>query len=185
MLCDQGGCGPTAGLFLGSLASHTSAQDDVTANQVSMLVADGVGGFFEVSAVGMSFHGLNRPHRSLDSERNRPYLGPTDIGMPEEWCAVKGAFLGVWCWLRRGEVNGGEGTVVAVVGGCGRRHLVPAGAGCIDAGVCRGHAFAIAAGDRSSEGGMVLFGLGQSWAQSHESATPTVGGHADTELAVI
>jgi hypothetical protein len=32
---------------------------------------------------------------------------------------------------------------------------------------------------------MVLFGLGQSWAQSHESATPTYGGHADTELAVI
>jgi hypothetical protein len=52
----------------------------VTANQVSVFVADGVGGFFEVSAVWMSFHGLNRPHRSLDSERNRPYLGPTDIG---------------------------------------------------------------------------------------------------------
>src|ERR687892_4700 len=35
-----------------------------------------------------------------------------------------------------------------------------------------------------SGGGMVLFGLGRGWAQSHESATPTVGGHADTELAV-
>ena len=39
--------------------------------------------------------------------------------------------------------------------------------------------------DRFRGGGMVLFGLGQSWAQSHESATPSVGGHADTELAVI
>ena len=33
-------------------ASHTSTQDDVTANQVPGLVADGVGGFFEVTAVG-------------------------------------------------------------------------------------------------------------------------------------
>lgn len=33
-------------------------------------------------------------------------------------------------------------------------------------------------------GGMELFGLGQGWAQSHKSATPSVGGHADTELAV-
>ena len=57
MRCDQGRCGPTAGLFLGSPASHTPTQDDVTANQVSVLVADGVGGFFEVTAVGMSFHG--------------------------------------------------------------------------------------------------------------------------------
>ncbi len=46
-----------------------------------------------------------------------------------------------------------------------------------------GHAFANAPIDLG--GGMVLFGLGQSWAQSHESATPSVGGHADTELAVI
>jgi len=35
-----------------------------------------------------------------------------------------------------------------------------------------------------SGGGMVLFGLGRGWAQSHESATPAVGGHADLELAV-
>jgi hypothetical protein len=54
MRCDHGGCGPTAGLFLGSPASHTSTQDDVTPNQVSVLEADGVGGFFEVTAVGMS-----------------------------------------------------------------------------------------------------------------------------------
>ena len=37
MWCDHGGFGPTAGLFLGSPASHTSTQDDVTANQVSVL----------------------------------------------------------------------------------------------------------------------------------------------------
>ena len=32
--------------------------------------------------------------------------------------------------------------------------------------------------------GMELFGPGQGWAQSHKSATPAVGGHADIELAV-
>jgi hypothetical protein len=83
----------SAGLFLGSPAGHTSTQDDVTANQVSVLLADGVGGFFEVTAVGMSFHGLNGPHISLDSERNRPYLGSTDIGTSA--CGSLGAIPGL------------------------------------------------------------------------------------------
>jgi hypothetical protein len=63
--------------------------------------------------------------------------------------------------------------------GCGRRHLFAASAVC-SWGV-HGHAFATPL--IGVEGGMVLFGLGQGWAQSHKSATPTVGGHADTELA--
>ena len=63
----------------------------------------------------------------------------------------------------------------------GRRHLVPL-VRCAALWGVRGHAFAT---PRVGSGcGMVLFGLGQSWAQSHESATPTYGGHADTELAV-
>ena len=45
-----------------------------------------------------------------------------------------------------------------------------------------GHAFATPR--ISVGGGMVLFGLGQGWAQSHKSVTPAVGDHADTELAV-
>ena len=71
-----------------------------------------------------------------------------------------------------------------VVDGCGRRHRVAASAvgstlGC--AWSCLRHV----PGGRLPGGGMVLFGLGQSWAQSHESVTPAVGDHADLELAVI
>jgi len=82
MGCDHGGSGPTAGLFLGSPASHTSTQDDVTANQVSVLVDDDVGGFFEVTAVGMSrdevlavADGVQRGGSIADVKANR--LNPT------------------------------------------------------------------------------------------------------------
>ena len=64
------------------------------------------------------------------------------------------------------------------------RLLVPAGAGCNTLGCAEVMPSPSPLGS-APWGGMVLFGLGQSWAQSHESATPSVGGHADTELAVI
>jgi len=103
--------------------------------------------------------------------------------MPEEWEPVKGAFSGVDRGFRARLVGGpsGRSGLLGCFDGCDLPAPLSASAVCSTlwcAWSCLRHA-----PDRPG-GGMVLFGLGQSWAQSHKSATPSVGGHADLELAV-
>jgi hypothetical protein len=92
--------------------------------------------------------------------------------MPEERPCVKTLFSEISGWL-------GARWFLGTPGLGGRAWSlrlrspapVPGWWGLHDAGVCVGHAFAVAPGG----GGMELFGLGQDWAQSHKSATPAVG----------